>query len=142
MNNEIKFHVELPIRLDWSEMDMFGHINNVMFFKFIQASRVNYWDRINLMRDYETKKIGPILASSSCLFKKPLVFPGNIITRVRTEFIKNSSLGLHHQILNDKKEVAAEAQDVIVLFDFSKNEKITIPAEWRKNIEVIEERSF
>jgi acyl-CoA thioester hydrolase len=142
MSDEIKFHIELPIRLDWSEMDMFGHINNVMFFKFIQASRVNYWDTIKLMRDYEKKKTGPILVSSGCQFKKPLFFPGNITVCVRTEFIKNSSIGLHHQILNDNKELVAEAHDVIVLFDFNKNEKIIIPAEWRKNIEELEKRSF
>jgi acyl-CoA thioester hydrolase len=123
-------------------MDMFGHINNVMFFKYIQASRVNYWDRINLMRDFEVKKIGPILVSSSCQFKRPLFFPGGIITKARTEFIKNSSLGLQHQILNDKKEIVAEAQDVIVLYDFSKNEKIIIPHEWRNNIEKLEQRNF
>jgi len=37
------FPSKLPIRIDWSEMDLFGHVNNVMYFKYIQASRVNYW---------------------------------------------------------------------------------------------------
>jgi acyl-CoA thioester hydrolase len=142
MSNEIKFPLELGLRLDWSEMDMFGHINNVMFFKYVQASRVNYWYNVKLMRDYEQKKIGPLLASTSCQFRKPLYFPGDITIQARIDFIKNSSMGIQHRILNDKKEIAAEANDVIVLFDFGKNEKVTIPEELRRTIEDLEQRKF
>jgi acyl-CoA thioester hydrolase len=142
MNDELHFPVELSIRLDWSEMDLFGHINNVMFFKYIQASRVNYWDKIGFMSDFSTKKVGPLLVSNSCQFKKPLFFPGNITIQARVDFIKNSSMGIHHQILNDQKELAAEAQDIIVLYDFNTHKTVTIPEEWRKNISNLEKRSF
>lgn len=142
MSDEVKFPVELKLRLDWSELDLFGHINNVMFFKYIQASRVNYWATIKLMRDYEQRKIGPLLASTSCQFKKPLFFPGNITVKARIDFIKNSSFGIQHRIYNDKGELAAEAQDVIVLYDFNKNEKVIIPDEWRKSIEEVEGKKF
>jgi len=151
MNNEEKqtttptalnFPVKLPLRLDWSEMDMFGHINNVTYFKFMQASRVNYWEISGFDSDYKTKKLGPLLVSSSCQFKKPLFYPGNIIIEARVEFIKNSSFGIHHRILNNKNEVCAEGQDVIVLFDFNKNETVTIPPHMREGIEKIENRKF
>jgi len=142
MSNEIKFPVELNIRLDWSELDLFGHINNVMFFKYIQASRVNYWDAIKLMRDFQKTKIGPILVSTTCNFRKPLFFPGHITIQARVDFIKTTSVGIQHRILNDKKELAAEAQDVIVLYDFGKNEKVIISSELRKTIEVLEGKKF
>ena len=136
------FPVKLNLRLDWSEMDLFGHINNVMFFKFIQASRVNYWEISGFHQDHKTKGIGPLLVSSTCHFRKPLFYPGNIVVEARVDFIKNSSMGIHHQILNDKKEIAAEAQDVIVLYDFKKNETVTIPENIRQAIEELEKRKF
>src|ERR1700679_2066612 len=112
MNTEDKtqttFPVKLNIRLDWSEMDMFGHINNVMFFKFMQASRVNYWEVSKFDGDYKTKKQGPLLVSSNCQFRKPLFYPGNITVEARVEFIKNTSFGIEHRILNDKGEICAE----------------------------------
>ncbi|HXB12404.1 MAG TPA: acyl-CoA thioesterase [Bacteroidia bacterium] len=138
MANDVIFPVKLSLRLDWSEMDMFGHINNVMYFKFIQASRVNYWENVKLMRDYKEQKIGPMLLSTSCHFKKPLFYPGNITLQARVEFIKNSSMGLHHQIINDKQELAAEARDIIVLYNFAENQTVVIPDDLRKNIEEIE----
>jgi acyl-CoA thioester hydrolase len=125
------FPVKLQLRLDWSEMDTFGHINNVMFFKYIQASRVNFWEHIGLMNRYFKEKIGPILASTGCQFTKPLFYPDTITVEVRIEFIKTTSIGMHHRILNGKNELAAEAHDVIVLFNFDKNEKVHIPEELR-----------
>jgi len=130
-----QFPVKLQLRLDWSEMDLFGHINNVMYFKFIQASRVNYWEHVGLMRDYYKDKIGPILVSTGCQFSKPLFYPDNITVEVRVEFIKTTSIGLHHRILNSKNEFSAEAHDVIVLYNFTKNEKVPIPMELRQAIE-------
>jgi acyl-CoA thioester hydrolase len=126
------FPIKLHLRLDWSEMDLFGHINNVMYFKFIQASRVNYWEHVGFLNRYFKEKIGPILVSTGCQFSKPLFYPDNITIEVRVEFIKNTSIGLHHRILNGKNELCAEAHDVIVLYNFAKNEKVIIPMELKE----------
>lgn len=134
------FPVKLPLRLDWSEMDLFGHINNVAYFKFIQASRVNYWELTGLAASFSQTKVGPILLSTGCQFIKPLFYPGDIVVECRMEFIKNTSFGIHHQILNSKSEVCAEARDVIVTFDFNKNEKAVVSEEFRKAVEKIEGR--
>jgi len=121
----------LDLRIDWSEMDLFGHVNNVAFMKYVQAGRVNYWEKIGLTKMHAEKDHGPMLASTACTFLKPLHYPGTIKIETRLEFIKNTSFGLHHRILNEKNEIAAEAHDVVVLFDFKKNEKMEIPGEIR-----------
>ena len=136
------FPVKLPLRIDWSEMDLFGHVNNVSYFKYIQASRVNYWEISLLTSVFDEQKIGPILLSTGCQFIKPLFYPGNIVVESRVEFIKNTSFGIHHRILNDKDEIAAEAHDVIVTYDFSKNEKVLISDHFRSAVERIEGRKI
>ncbi len=136
------FPVKLPLRIDWSEMDLFGHVNNVTYFKYIQASRVNYWELSGLAGSFSKTKIGPILLSTSCQFLTPLFYPGNIVVECRIEFIKNTSFGIHHRILNEQSQVAAEAHDVIVNFDFNKNEKSAISEQFRKAAEDIEGREF
>ena len=139
MNN---FPVKLKLRIDWSEMDLFGHVNNVHYFKYIQAARVNYWEICQLETLSEEFKIGPILLSTGCQFIKPLFFPGEIIVETSIEFMKNSSFGIHHRILNDKNEIAAEAHDVIVMFDYNKNEKVRIADSFRKTVELMEGKQF
>jgi len=135
------FPIALELRIDWSELDLFGHVNNVAFMKYIQASRVNFWEHIGLTELYQNSQVAAILASTSCQFKQPLFYPGNIIINARTEFIKNTSFGIHHQLFNDKGEIAAEARDVLVMFDFKNHEKIAVPDKIRKKIEALEGKS-
>ena len=133
-----QFPVQLELRIDWSELDYFAHVNNVSFYKYIQAARVNYWDQIGLTVSHRTTNVGPMLASCKCDFKRPLFYPGKVIIRSKLAFIKNTSFSLHHQLLNEENEVVAEAQDVMVMFDFNTNEKVAFPESLRGKIEELE----
>lgn len=66
------FPVKLPLRIDWADMDLFGHVNNVAYFKYVQASRVNYWEVSGLQTGFKETRVGPILLSTGCQFIKPL----------------------------------------------------------------------
>lgn len=136
------FKVKLSLRIDWSELDIFGHVNNVSYFKYLQAARLNYWEKIGLWQHYEATKLGPMLASATCDFQRPLFYPGSIVIHSAVAFIKNTSFGMTHHILNDKGELAAAGADVMVMYDFNRNEKMPLPSRFRAAIESLEGRSF
>lgn len=136
------FNTQIQLRIDWSEMDLYCHVNNVSFFKYIQAARVNYWEWIGLTAMHNSSNIGPMLASSSCQFKQPLYYPGNVTIKSRVGFIKTTSFSLQHVLLNDHGEIAAEAEDVTVLFNFTQNEKTPLSKGLIEEIESIEKKSF
>lgn len=142
MNDHLIFPVELRLRIDWSELDYFGHVNNVTFFKYMQASRVNYWEAIGLYQSYGETKVGPMLVSVKCDFRKPLFYPGNIVVSASVEMIKTTSFGMVHRIINEHGEVCAEGHDVMVMFDFGRNEKVAIPDVYREKIQALEGRKF
>lgn len=132
----------LQLRIDWSELDLFGHVNNISFFKYIQAARVNYWEQIGLNKSYKETNIGPMLASCKCDFKSPLFFPGTVTIHSRVDFIKNTSFGISHQLFDQNGQLVAEALDIIVLFDFNQNIKQEIAADLRAAIETLEDRKI
>jgi acyl-CoA thioester hydrolase len=136
--HECKFAIETVLRIDWSELDYFGHVNNLSIFKYVQSSRVNYLETIGLSKMHLDTNTGPILASCKCDFKIPLFYPGQVTILSTVESIKNTSFSIFHRILNEKSEIAAEAKDIIVVFDFNRNHKVPIPAEILKKIEEIE----
>lgn len=123
---------EINIRIDWSEMDLFGHVNNVAYFKYVQAARVNYCESIGINTYNPTIKQSFEVAASNCEFKKPLYYPEEICIISTIEWIKNSSFKLVHNVYNSKKELVATAEDIIVLFDYSLDTKILISDEIRK----------
>jgi acyl-CoA thioester hydrolase len=134
------FPVQLNLRIDWSDMDYFGHVNNVSYFRYVQAARVNYWEQIGLNQSHKETNIGPMLASCKCDFKRPLFFPGTVTIRSGVDFIKNTSFGISHQLYDQNGDLVAEALDIIVLFDFNLNIKQEISEILRSNIEAVENR--
>ena len=134
--------LQLELRIDWSELDLFGHVNNVAFFKYIQAARVNYWEKSGLDQLFKASNHGPILASCQCNFKLPLFYPGIVKVETHCVFIRNTSFSFQHQLHNDKGEMVAEASDIIVMYDFNKNEKMAFPSAIKAKFESLEKRIF
>lgn len=120
------FKLSLKLRIDWSEMDTYQHVNNVNFMKYMQSARVQFWDVTGLANLYAETKKGPMLVSTKCDFKHPLFFPGNVCIKTKVEFIKNSSFGLYHELYNDNDVLCAVGHDVAVYFDFNSNETIPV----------------
>ncbi|WP_062056820.1 acyl-CoA thioesterase [Aquimarina longa] len=120
------FKLSLKLRIDWSEMDTYQHVNNVNFMKYMQSARVQFWEVTGLAKLYAETKKGPMLVSTKCDFKNPLFFPGNVEVRTKLEFIKNSSFGLYHELYNDDGILCAEGHDVAVCFDFNVNKTFLI----------------
>lgn len=133
MEHNSTLPIILNLRIDWSEQDLFGHINNVMINKYVQSARVNLWDQIGLSAYHQQTNIGATLAATSVQFKKPLHYPGQISIRSGITAFKNTSFVISHEIYNQQSELCATAEDVVVIFNYNKNEKVAIPDFIRDN---------
>lgn len=127
--------MELNIRIDWSELDLYGHINNVMVFKYFQAARIQYCAQLGLSTLNEEGRTGFIVAASHCDFRKKILYPGNLKVVSKVTHIGNSSFRLDHVIYNDAGEIAAEGYDVIVVYDYTADTKVQIDETLRGKIE-------
>ncbi|WP_339611736.1 acyl-CoA thioesterase [uncultured Planktosalinus sp.] len=132
MINNSSFPLEIKLRIDWSDLDVYEHVNNVNIIRYLQSARVNIWEKSGLYKSYKETNRGPMLVSSKVDFMKSLFYPGNITIKSRIGFIKNSSFSLEHFILNDKDEVCIQAKDIAVCYDFNKEKTYKIPDDLRE----------
>ena len=51
--------------------------------------------------------------------------------------MKNTSFHIQYEIVNQDNITVAEAQDVIVLYDYNKNSKLAIPEDIKRKIEAL-----
>lgn len=137
-----EYKTSIVLKIDWSDLDLFGHVNNVAFFKYIQSARVNYCELIGLTSINESGKLSFIVAAINCTFKSPLNYPGNIKILSKVDWMKNSSLQLSHLLLDDSNKVVAESTDVLVIFDYSKQTKTNLSPDLKLQIETIEDKKF
>jgi acyl-CoA thioester hydrolase len=131
----------MRLRIDWSELDSFGHVNNLAILRYAQTARVNYLEETGIMQLHTERGMGPVLASTSCQFKKQLFYPGQVTVHTVVDQIKNTSFHMRHAVLNEAGECVAEMHDVLVLFDYHKMVKQPIPEVFRERMSRIQSDS-
>jgi acyl-CoA thioester hydrolase len=119
------------IQIDWSDQDAFGHVNNLAILRYAQSARVHYLEAIGMMQSHAEAGLGPVLASTSCQFRKQLFYPGEVTVHTRVDQVRNTSFHMRHQVLDGAGDVIAEMHDVLVMFDYRGNAKRTIPQVFR-----------
>jgi len=112
-------------RIDWSDLDLLGHVNNIAFSRFFQAARVEFCAHVGL-EVYPGMKAGPILAASRVQFAAQLFFPGGVRILTRCKKAGNTSIVLEHALLDDGGTLCAFSEDVVVRFDFAAKTKIPL----------------
>src|SRR5258708_34315280 len=59
----------------WGDMDSFGHVNNVVYFRYFENARVEYFHRIGWWDYMAATGIGPIVGSTHAPFRRPAKHP-------------------------------------------------------------------
>jgi acyl-CoA thioester hydrolase len=127
-------------RVAWGEMDSYGHVNNVVYFRYFENARLEYFRRLGWPAGERPKGIGPILHSTQCRFRKPLTWPDSIAIGARVSKIEADRFTIEHLIISEQLGVVAEGWGLVVTFDYVANAKAAVPDELRRQIEKLEGR--
>ncbi|CAN5820193.1 hypothetical protein BH23GEM9_BH23GEM9_15780 [soil metagenome] len=122
--------IEVPVA--WGEMDAFGHVNNIVFFRYFESARIAYLDAIEFRGD---ENVGPILASTNCRFRRPLEYPDSLRIGARTTILERDRFTMEYVLVSSSLgEVAAQGAGVIVAYDYTNRRKTAIPGSVRSRI--------
>lgn len=131
--------IELPVQ--WGEMDAWSHVNNVVYLRWFESARIAYLDRIGAMAKMKELKIAPILASNAVQYLAPVEFPDAVLIGASTLQLQLGSSSLTHRYAvfsRQKQMVTTTGEARLVMFDFGKQSKVSIPDDICANIERLE----
>ncbi len=112
--------------VQWGDQDLFGHVNNTVYFRWIESARVAYWVDSGLRDMMEPQHLGPILAHTGCDYKSQIKFPDRVETGARVAKMGNASVTLEHYIYSyENTAVSAIGTSVVVLFNYK--DQVTVP---------------
>ena len=129
-------HLDVPVA--WGEQDLFGHVNNIVYFRYFESVRMYYLERIGALRSHREQGIGVILASTTCDFKKPVEWPQQLRILTGTTHIGNTSFTMAYRITDEAGNVVAEGTSVQVTYDYNAGLKVLIPSAMRQAIEELQ----
>ena len=125
--------IEVPVA--WGEMDAFGHLNNIVYFRYFESARIAYFYKLDLIDMMTKTGIGPILASTSCRFKIPLTYPDKVLIGAKVASIEEDRFTMGYCVFStNHRKVAAEGDGLIVTLNYRESKKVQIPGELRQRI--------
>jgi len=138
-----QYPLVLAIPVLWGDQDAFGHVNNLSYLRWAETARVEYLVRVGIWAPLPPQGVGPILASLSCDYRKPVNHPDTVHVGARVAHIGNSSFKMDHIIVSEALGcVVAEISSTIVVVDYARGKTVRVPDEARKAIEKLEGHAF
>ena len=129
----------LALRIAWGDMDALGHVNNGVHIGWLESARVELFEQV--LGPVRLEGVGPILASVSCDYLRPVVYPGTVVVGSKVATLGTTSFVLEHGLwLQGAPEVlVARARSVTVLVDYSRgNAKTPLPDGLRRKLEALQ----
>jgi len=112
-----------PIR--WGDMDMLGHVNNTVYFRYLEQARIEWTYGLRPAGEAYAKT-GPVIVNASCTFLLPLVYPGEVEVRMCLAEPGRTSIGTYYDILmNGTKH--AEGAAKMVWIDLASGRSVPLP---------------
>ena len=127
----------LAIPTRWIDNDVYGHVNNVVYYAYFDTIVNAHLVRSGLdIRD--SPQIG-VVVETACRFHTPIAFPDAVHAGLRVAAIGRSSVRYEIGIFRgDDREAAATGRFVHVWVDRSTRRPVAIPARIRAALERLE----
>jgi len=117
-------HVE-RIELRWGDMDAMGHVNNTVYFRFMEQARIGWFEAL-VPKGEAWQSTGIVIANASCNFKRPMNYPGTVEVRLSVGPPGGSSVPTFYE-LKMADELYADGEATVVFIDMEKQKPVRIP---------------
>ena len=113
----MRFTVQVPMR--WSDMDAYGHVNNVVHLQYFEMARVAlFFERASLEERTGLRR-GTVVAAHDIRYKLPVVYSARPLdVQLWVSGVRAASFTCHYEVF-DHERLAVTGSTLLVPFDFS-----------------------
>ncbi len=76
---EKKLVHEMRIQIRWGDMDAMGHVNNTVYFRYLEMVRVEWLESVGGAPSPNGE--GPVIVNAFCNFYRQVTYPGELLAR-------------------------------------------------------------
>jgi acyl-CoA thioester hydrolase len=77
--DEKRLTLEMVIPIRWGDMDAMGHVNNTLYFRYMEIVRIEWLHQVGGKPDPSGE--GPVIVNAFCNFIKQLEYPGDVLAK-------------------------------------------------------------
>lgn len=107
----------LPITTRWMDNDLYGHINNVVYYSFFDTAVNRYLIEAGFL-DFDKSEVIGLVVETGCGYAKPVAFPDAVTAALRVAHTGTSSVRYEIALFKgEEDDAAAEGHFVHVYVD-------------------------
>jgi acyl-CoA thioester hydrolase len=99
-------------RVRWGDMDMLGHVNNTVYFRYMEQARIEWIYALAGGAGYDGDH-GPVIVNASCNFSVPIVYPADVEVRMSIGDPGRTSIGSYYDLIVDGRRFADGAARMV-----------------------------
>ena len=129
-SRKLIFKTRIPIR--WGDLDAFGHVNNTVYFRYAEQTRIEWLVARRLAETVPESgrpEVMPVIVNASCTFIIPMTYPGTVEVCMYVGHPGRSSLPTAYEmrIVGDER-LYAEGAAKIVWMSPATGKSVPVPA--------------
>ncbi len=126
---------EMVIPIRWGDMDPMGHVNNTLYFRYMEIVRLEWLFKIGAPP--EPSGCGPVIVNAFCNFLRQLEFPGDLRARHYVTNPGRTSFDAYVTLERSDQPgvIVAEGGSKTVWTDFKAQKSAPMPAWLRALVE-------
>lgn len=122
-----KFIYQSSIPIRWGDMDAFNHVNNTVYFRYLEICRLDWMRSIGYVTDLQGE--GLLIVNAFCNFYRQLTYPSDVLVKMyasdpgRTTFETWATMELE----SDPGVIYAAGGSTAIWVDFPSQKARTLP---------------
>lgn len=122
---------EMTIPIRWGDMDAMNHVNNTIYFRYLEIVRLDWIAKLGMKLAPEGE--GFLIINAFCTFHQQLEYPGDVLGRMFVSNVGRSSLESWHTLerTDQPRVVYASGGATMVWVDFAQQKSRPMP-EWMR----------
>ena len=121
---------ETQIQVTFRDLDALGHVNNAVFFTYLETARIQYITRFleyGLPTRFDLLDIPIILVEATCTYKSQALFGERLTVGVGVSRFGNKSFDLVYKIVGEDGRLVAHSKTIQVMYNYGENSAYPIP---------------
>ena len=116
----------------WGDMDAMGHVNNAIYFRYLETARIDWFTAVGFRPDPQGQ--GPVIVNAFCNFYRQLEYPGDILVSLYVSDAARTTFETWATIekLIEPGVVCAAGGATTIWVDFPRQKAVELPDWIRK----------
>jgi acyl-CoA thioester hydrolase len=130
---KLVYEMRIPIR--WGDMDGMNHVNNTLYFRYLEIARIDWTRSIGCQPDPHGE--GPVIVNAFCTFYKQLEYPGDVLLKMYVSDPGRSSFESWGTMerADDPGVIYADGGATTVWVDYKAQKSVGLPDWLRQHLE-------